>query len=66
VSGNGSPSLLLCDEPTGNLDATTADEIVSLFRQLNAGGLTIVAVTHEDRLRAAASRVLSLANGRLS
>ncbi len=61
-----SPKLLLCDEPTGNLDATTADEIVSLFRQLNAGGLTIVAVTHEDRLRAAASRVLSLANGRLS
>jgi putative ABC transport system ATP-binding protein len=61
-----SPKLLLCDEPTGNLDSTTADEIVALFKQLNAGGLTIVAVTHEDRLRAAASRVLSLANGRLS
>lgn len=61
-----SPRLLLCDEPTGNLDAVTADEIIALFRQLNAGGLTIVAVTHEERLRSAASRVVTLAKGALS
>ncbi|MDX2014668.1 MAG: ABC transporter ATP-binding protein [Myxococcaceae bacterium] len=61
-----SPRLLLCDEPTGNLDAATADDIVALFKQLNASGLTIVAVTHEDRLRVAASRVLTLSGGRLS
>jgi putative ABC transport system ATP-binding protein len=61
-----SPKLLLCDEPTGNLDAETADEIITLFKTLNEGGLTIVAVTHEEKLRSAASRVLTLANGKLS
>lgn len=61
-----SPKVLLCDEPTGNLDAETADGVVALFKQLNASGLTIVAVTHEDRLRGAASRVLTLSRGVLS
>jgi putative ABC transport system ATP-binding protein len=61
-----SPRLLLCDEPTGNLDATTADEVIALFKQLNASGLTIVAVTHEERLRAAASRVVTLSKGTLA
>jgi putative ABC transport system ATP-binding protein len=60
------PKVLLCDEPTGNLDAQTADEVVGLFSELNRAGLTIVAVTHEERLRSAASRVVSLAQGRLS
>ncbi|MFO0594518.1 MAG: ABC transporter ATP-binding protein [Myxococcaceae bacterium] len=59
------PKVLLCDEPTGNLDAQTADEVIALFRALNAEGLTVVAVTHEDRLRSAASRVLTLRDGRL-
>ncbi|MBL8921070.1 MAG: ABC transporter ATP-binding protein [Myxococcaceae bacterium] len=61
-----SPRVLLCDEPTGNLDTATADEVVALFKALNQQGLTIVAVTHEDRLRAAASRVLTLTGGKLS
>ncbi len=52
------PKVLLCDEPTGNLDAQTADEIIALFKSLNAEGLTIIAVTHEDRLRNAATRVI--------
>lgn len=60
------PKVLLCDEPTGNLDAQTADEVVALFGELNRAGLTIVAVTHEDRLRAAASRVVTLREGRLA
>lgn len=60
------PRVLLCDEPTGNLDAQTADEIIALFKRLNAEGLTIVAVTHEDRLRAAAGRVVTLDAGRVS
>lgn len=59
------PQVLLCDEPTGNLDAQTADEIIALFKQLNAEGLTIVAITHEDRLRGAASRVITLEEGAL-
>lgn len=60
------PKVLLCDEPTGNLDAQTADEVIALFKKLNAEGLTIVAVTHEERLRSAASRVVTLAEGKLS
>ncbi len=60
------PKVLLCDEPTGNLDVQTADEVIALFKSLNAEGLTILAVTHEDRLRSAASRVITLADGRLS
>jgi putative ABC transport system ATP-binding protein len=60
------PKVLLCDEPTGNLDAATAEQIIALFRRLNSEGLTIVAVTHEDRLRDAASRALTLSGGRLS
>ena len=59
------PKVLLCDEPTGNLDAQTADEVIALFKSLNAEGLTLIAVTHEDRLRAAASRILTLTEGRL-
>jgi putative ABC transport system ATP-binding protein len=60
------PKVLLCDEPTGNLDAQTADEVIALFQALNAEGLTIVAVTHEDRLRQAARRVLTLSDGRVA
>ena len=60
------PKVLLCDEPTGNLDVQTADEVIGLFKSLNAEGLTIIAVTHEDRLRSAASRVLMLNEGRLA
>jgi len=60
------PKVLLCDEPTGNLDVQTADEVIGLFQSLNAEGLTIVAVTHEERLRSAAKRVLTLVEGKLS
>ncbi len=61
-----SPSVLLCDEPTGNLDAATADEVIALFKSLNQSGLTVLAVTHELRLREAATRVMTLENGRLA
>ena len=60
------PKVLLCDEPTGNLDAATSEQVVSLFTELNKAGLTVLAVTHEDRLRGAASRVLTLGEGKLS
>lgn len=59
------PKVLLCDEPTGNLDVQTADEVIGLFQSLNAEGLTIVAVTHEDRLRSAARRVLMMNQGKV-
>jgi putative ABC transport system ATP-binding protein len=60
------PKVLLCDEPTGNLDSQTATEVVAQLEALAADGLTIVAVTHEDGLQRAASRVVTLAQGRLS
>lgn len=59
------PQLLLCDEPTGNLDAATGDGVIALFRELNQGGITIVIVTHEDRVATAATRVVRIADGRV-
>jgi len=60
------PKVLFCDEPTGNLDAATGAEIISLFKSLNAEGLTVLAVTHEERVSDAAGRVLKLDGGKLS
>ena len=59
------PELLLCDEPTGNLDAETGDRTIQLFRELHRDGLTVLAVTHEERLARAATRVIRLENGRI-
>jgi putative ABC transport system ATP-binding protein len=59
------PKVLFCDEPTGNLDAATGAEIIELFRGLNRDGLTILAVTHEERVSNVAQRVLRLEGGKL-
>jgi putative ABC transport system ATP-binding protein len=59
------PRLLLCDEPTGNLDAATGAGVISLFEELHREGLTLLAVTHEERMSSAARRVLRLKEGRL-
>jgi len=59
------PKLLLCDEPTGNLDAATGAGVISLFEELHREGLTLLAVTHEERMSSAARRVLRLKEGRL-
>jgi len=59
------PRVLLADEPTGNLDAVTGEGIIRLFSDLSARGLTVLVVTHEERVSSAASRVLHLSEGRL-
>jgi putative ABC transport system ATP-binding protein len=60
------PSLLLADEPTGNLDSQSSGEIMEIFEALNAGGLTIVMVTHEHDIAAHARRVLTIHDGLLA
>jgi len=63
VSG---PRLLLADEPTGNLDATTSDEVMHLFEELHADGLTLIVITHDREVAERASRTIRIADGRLS
>ena len=58
------PPLLLADEPTGNLDSRTSDEIMQLFTGLNAEGQTIVMVTHEDDMAAYADRLIWMVDGK--
>ena len=61
----GSPSLLLCDEPTGNLDSVSTQGILALFAQLNREGLTLVIVTHDEAVAGLASRRVHIVDGRL-
>jgi putative ABC transport system ATP-binding protein len=61
----GDPSLLLADEPTGNLDSATGEEIVRLFGELHARGHTILLVTHEPRLAVRCPRAIRLSDGRV-
>ena len=60
-----SPSILLADEPTGNLDSKTSEEIMALFEQLHAEGQTIILVTHEHDIAAHARRQVHLKDGRV-
>jgi len=63
VSG---PRLLLADEPTGNLDQRTSGEVMSLFEELNADGLTLIVITHDDAVARRADRCIRISDGRLS
>ena len=59
------PSLILADEPTGNLDSKTSEEIMALFSELNADGISIILVTHESDIAAHASRQVRFLDGRI-
>ncbi|HEY3349361.1 MAG TPA: ABC transporter ATP-binding protein [Thermoanaerobaculia bacterium] len=60
------PSLLLADEPTGNLDSATGEDIMRLFRELNEQGNAIILVTHEEDIAAHARRIIRIRDGRIS
>jgi putative ABC transport system ATP-binding protein len=59
------PAVLLADEPTGNLDARSGEAVIQLFTGMRQDGVTVLVVTHEERVSAAAGRVLHLEDGRL-
>lgn len=59
------PSVVLADEPTGNLDSATADAVLELFRGLAAEGKTVILVTHERDIARVATRTIELADGRV-
>jgi macrolide transport system ATP-binding/permease protein len=62
----GSPSLLLCDEPTGNLDSKSAVDLLDLFESLNEQGLTLVIVTHDENVANRAARRVHIIDGSLT
>jgi len=59
------PSILLADEPTGNLDSRSGAEIMTLFHQLSEEGITLIMVTHSDEIAQQAKRVVHMRDGRL-
>ena len=63
---NGSPQLLLCDEPTGNLDSITSANVLQLFAELNEHGMTILMITHEHDVAARAGRSVRIVDGVLT
>ena len=59
------PAIVLADEPTGNLDSRTSEEIMSIFQQLNDSGKTIVLITHEQDIAQHSKRIVHVRDGRI-
>jgi putative ABC transport system ATP-binding protein len=60
------PSIILADEPTGNLDSRSTEEVMQIFGRLNAAGRTIIIITHENDVAAHAKRIVELTDGCIS
>lgn len=59
------PALVLADEPTGNLDSASSEEVMNIFKKLNASGRTIILVTHEAEVADQAQRIIKMKDGRI-
>jgi putative ABC transport system ATP-binding protein len=59
------PSMILADEPTGNLDTHSSEEVLEIFEALHEEGKTIVLITHEDEVAAHAQRIIRLSDGQI-
>ena len=59
------PSVILCDEPTGNLDSATSEQVMDLLAQLNESGSTLVIVTHDNEIAKRCSRIIRIYDGRI-
>ena len=57
------PSILFADEPTGNLDSKTGDDVMNIFKQLNSNGQTIILITHEDSIAKQSNRIITIMDG---
>jgi putative ABC transport system ATP-binding protein len=60
------PRIILADEPTGNLDSTSGEEVIKIFRELHAGGVTLVIVTHDMEVALQTDRIIQMKDGRIS
>ena len=57
------PSILFADEPTGNLDSKTGNDVMNIFKQLNSNGQTIILITHEDSIAKQSNRIITIMDG---
>ncbi len=60
-----SPSIILADEPTGNLDSTSGSDIMSIFSELHKQGNTVIVVTHDKSIADKADRVITIVDGKI-
>ena len=57
------PSIIFADEPTGNLDSKTGKEVMTIFKELNASGQTIILITHEESIANQSNRIITIKDG---
>jgi putative ABC transport system ATP-binding protein len=57
------PSIVFADEPTGNLDSKTGDDVMELFKELNSQGQTIILITHEEDIAMQSKRIINIKDG---